>query len=386
MNQVYKSLKWRVQDTLQRGKPTSTPLPVESNSILSLNDEMGRLEASVTERIVSLKAAVEKSEARRADEARGAEQLAGSLKQRITELEEKLAAAETSAQSRELALRKTEESLTGKINDLQNDLTKTEQELAARNKAIDNLEFNRNTQAQQIRDLEAAMAQARQETAGHLARAEHLAEASRLRIVALESRLGETEELVRRRDSMIQELEEQLAGKIRAFDSLGKEKQELLVGRDAVITDLRSQLQALTAGLGEISSIFRKAEVLAGITAKNDGTAKANEPANGELENQAVVDADETRDARILPDMATEIAAPELLQFISGEFAEVAGLIRPLATIFVRERAAALGESMEQFPRARLSELLESLAEEIPDEPRQIQFRERVAQNRRLAS
>jgi len=86
----------------------------------------------------------------------------------------------------------------------------------------------------------------------------------------------------------------------------------------------------------------------------------------------------------IVPDAAREILSPDIFGRITGEFAEVTGVMSPLALLIVRQHVAALGESMEKFPKTRLPELLERLVTEISDEKRQVDFRARVAQNAQI--
>jgi hypothetical protein len=47
----------------------------------------------------------------------------------------------------------------------------------------------------------------------------------------------------------------------------------------------------------------------------------------------------------------------------------------------VRDHVTALGESMDKFPKTRLTELLKDLSEEIGDEKLRAGFRERVVAN-----
>jgi hypothetical protein len=58
----------------------------------------------------------------------------------------------------------------------------------------------------------------------------------------------------------------------------------------------------------------------------------------------------------------------------------------PLSLLIVRQHVAALGESMEKFPKTRLPELLERLVTEISDKKRQVEFRARVAQNAQIGA
>jgi hypothetical protein len=63
---------------------------------------------------------------------------------------------------------------------------------------------------------------------------------------------------------------------------------------------------------------------------------------------------------------------PELFDLVSQELAKIVG---PQAEMILRDRVAALGQTMESFPKSRLHELLESLSKEIKSEPLRIGFR-----------
>ena len=125
MSDVYKSLKVKMQDTLQRGKTNSRELDrAENTNALSSNDEMERLERLVTDSIGKLKAAVKAGEAMVVEEARQAEQLAGSLKSQIAELKAKLKETEQSIERKDFSRQKMEETLTAKSKDLENNIKK----------------------------------------------------------------------------------------------------------------------------------------------------------------------------------------------------------------------------------------------------------------------
>ena len=80
------------------------------------------------------------------------------------------------------------------------------------------------------------------------------------------------------------------------------------------------------------------------------------------------------------------MVSPEIFQRIINELVQVTNVMAPLASLLVHQRAKALGESVEKFPRTRLPELLEALAKEISDddEDRQIDFRQRLAQSAQI--
>jgi DNA repair exonuclease SbcCD ATPase subunit len=386
MSEVYRSLKLRVQDTLQRGKANSTPLPPvesptgESPTALGLNHEIEGLESLVADSIGKLKAAVKAREAMVAEEIRQAEQLAVSLKADVAKLGAKLKETEETVERKNVSRQKLEESLTAKIKDLQNDIKKKDETLVARDNELNDYKSKIDTNVKRIGELELGNRKTKEEAVSHAKRAEDLAASSQARISALESRLKEIEELAHQKESTIKELEQKLAAKEQAFESMVKDKQELVTRRDAEINDLKSQLKRLTKAIGEVSSFFRQAEALTGFEAQDASTAAEKQTA-AVAEEKPAAEAKVATVPPIPPDAPGEMVAPEIFQRITNELAEVTDVIGPLASLIVRRQVKALGESIEKFPRRRLPELLESLAKEISDEKQQIDFRERLAQN-----
>jgi DNA repair exonuclease SbcCD ATPase subunit len=382
MNEVYKSLKLRVQDTLQRGKANSTPLPpVESPNALGLNHEIEGLESLVADSIGKLRAAVTAREAMVAEEIRQAEQLAVSLKGDVAKLGAKLKETEETVERKDVSRQKLEESLTAQIKDLQNDIKKKDEALVARDNEINDYMAKIDNNVKQTGELELDNRKTKEEAASHAKRADDLAVSSQAKISALESHLEEMEELARQKESTIKELEQKLAAKGQAFESLMKDKQELVTRRDAEINDLKSQLKRLTKAIGEMSSFFRQAEALTSFEGQDVSTAAENEPVEVAEEKPAAAQSNVAKVTPIVPDAPGEMVSPEIFQRITNELADVTDVIGPLASLIVRRQVKALGESIEKFPRRRLPELLESLAKEITDEKQQIDFRERLAQN-----
>lgn len=438
MNGVYKSLKVKMQDTFQMGKPSPAPeLPSKSISEASLNDEMENLETIVTEGFTKLKAAIKQGEATLAGEALQAEQVIGTLTANVAALEAKLKEAEEAVRQNDSSRQQIEETLKAKIHDLQNELKAKEQQIAVQAKDIDDLRFNFDAKVKQVSELEAASARAKEEAVSYAARADDLAGASRSKIEKLEAQLKEKEELARQKDPRLKELEQRLAAKIQDFDSLAKSKQELLAGRDAVISDLKSQLKLLTKGIGEMSSFFKQAQAFAVVDRQDASPSFPHAAVNSREEkplrqpdNAKVAPLEEEKSDAAPPRPAAvpfsqekradvlqlqgatiaasngvnsapaekPVAAPqsngqssgpirnaepeilpqEVLERMSGELAEVAGLMSPLASLIVREHVEGLGESLDSFPKNRVPELIESLSRELLDENREDDFRKRL--------
>jgi chromosome segregation ATPase len=329
-----------------------------------------------------LKAAVKEGEAVVAEETQRAEQLIASLRVNIAALEAKLRETEDTVRREESARQKIEETLTAKIHDLQNDTKKKEQVLESRGNEVNDLKSKIDGQVKQVAELEMAVQKAKVEAASQAEHAEHLTESFKAQIAALEAQLGGTEEVVRKQESAIRGLEQNLTDKIQDFESQARNKEELLSGRDAEISDLKSQLKLLTKGIEEMSSFFKQAEALATVEGQGVSTAVLNKPLKRGEEKPATFQSKGPKvTPPIVPDAAREIVSPELFQRITDELTEVMNVIRPVASIIVRDHVVALGESMKTFPKTRLPELLESFSKEILDENLKIDFRERFAQS-----
>jgi chromosome segregation ATPase len=374
MSRVYNSLRV-VADTIQRGKANFVPL-VRVKGALSLNDEMEELERILADRLGRLKAAVKEGEAVVADETQHATQLIASLRVNNAALEAKLRETEDTVRE-ESARQKMEESLTAKIHDLQNDVKKKEEALESRGNEVNDLKSKIDGQMKQVAELELAVQKVKVEAASQAERAEHLSESFKAKISALEARLRDTEEIVRKQESTIKG-EKNLTDKVQDFESRVRNKEELLAGRDAEISDLKSQLKLLTKGIEQMSSFFKQAEALATVERQGVSTAVLNEPLNRGEEKPATFQSKGSNVTPTVLDAAQEIVSPELFQRITDELTEAMNVIGPLSSIIVREHVASLGESMKTFPKTRFPELLESLSKEILDEKQKIDFRERA--------
>jgi hypothetical protein len=57
-----------------------------------------------------------------------------------------------------------------------------------------------------------------------------------------------------------------------------------------------------------------------------------------------------------------------------AEFSEFSNVMRSMASLIVRDHVRAFGESMEEFPQTRLTELVESLSKTISDDKLKADF------------
>jgi len=179
------------------------------------------------------------------------------------------------------------------------------------------------------------------------------------RIAALEAKLKETDEIVRAKDAAIKSLEQNNSATIHELENQLKNKEKLLTNRSREVLDLKSQLELLRNGIKEMSSFFKQSQVL-GVIEGQDNSAGSRK---GESKTAGA--------------QAQENVSPEFFKQLALELTQTIG---PMAPLIVRDHVKGLGETMEQFPKARVKELLETVSTEILDEKVKTGFRERIAQ------
>ena len=204
----------------------------------------------------------------------------------------------------------------------------------------------------QVAEFEIAIQQQKAEAAAEANRAEELIESFNARVAALGSQVTETMEIVQGKEDTITALEQKLAAEIQQFEEQLKDKKSLLADQDAEINYLRSKVEVLTGKIQKLSSFLKQAEALASIevqTTSNEHTS-----------------------------VAQQTIRPELFVLITQQLAKIVG---SKAEMILRDRVAALGESIDKFPHSRLYDLLESISKEIKNEPLRISFRKWFVKN-----
>jgi hypothetical protein len=425
MNGVYKSLKGKVQDTLHVGKAGSDTAAVDdADGATNLSRGIEELEQVLCGGLGKLREAVRRTEAKRAEEEVRAQRVIGELKANIATLEAKLRDTEQTIRKKDSSRQQIEETLKARVQELLDELKKKEEPAAARAKEINDLRAKLEAERKRSSELEAGCEKARAEAAANAKRADEAVVASRARIETVEAQLRERDEVTRRKEALIRDLEQRLTAKSEEFEKLVKQQQTVLAGRDAIISDLKSQLRLLTKGIGEMSSFFKQAQAFtvieraengagskpagsaerrpsaaplaeAAVAAERNGAplkteATAREPVARQVSAAHPVKAAEESKAapkrapRSTPLTDDEVLSPDVIERISEELAEAAGVMAPLAILIVREHVEALGETTERFPKASVPDLLDSVSRELLDEKRQVVFRKRLAQNVRI--
>jgi len=192
------------------------------------------------------------------------------------------------------------------------------------------------------------------------------------RIAALEAKLKETDEIVRAKDAAIKSLEQNNSAKIGGLENQLKNKEKLLTNRSREVIDLKAQLELLRNGIKEMSSFFKQSEVL-GVIEGQDNSAVSRKGESKTAGAQAKGNAM----APPAPDAAQENVSAKFFEQLTLELTQTIG---PMAPLIVRDHVKSLGETMEQFPKARVKELLETVSSEILDDKVKTGFRERIAQ------
>jgi chromosome segregation ATPase len=371
MANVYESLK----GTLQRSKANSVAVArVKGSNASSLDNEMQQLEKIVVERLGKLRTALKEGEAVVVTETQHTEQVIESLRTEIAAQQAQLNAA----RDKELAIQKMEQTLNAKIQDLQNEVKKKEEALESRGKEISDFKSKIDALGKQITQSETAIQQAKAETANEAKRAQQLVESSNGKIATLEAQVKDKEATIRTKESTLKSLEQRLTAKVQALESLVKNKDTLLTDQDKQIKDLSSQLATLTNGIRGMSSFFKQAEVLT-----QELKREKEKPANSQTKSAEVAsnssDA-QPKSAEVASstwDAAREAVPAAFFDSVTRELAEING---PLAPMIVRDHVKALGESIEKFPKKRVSELVKVLSEEITDEKVKNSFRKRITE------
>jgi chromosome segregation ATPase len=368
MSKMYESFKGVVQDKLQRGKNNLIPMAqIKHAQASSLNDEIDELEKLVVQKLSVLKTAVNHGEQTVDKETHDAEEVIQTLRENVAKLSGDLKETEDLARKKESDSQSMKNSLSETIHGLQNDLKKKEEALEIRAKETNDLRFEVESQRKRLVELESAIEQAKTEAVKGLERTEQLTESSKAQIAALESQLRRTEEIVREKDSIVRRLEHELSVKMGEFDSQVTNKEKLLATRDAEIEELKSQLQVLTRGVKDMSSFFRNAEALANVGTQQSTIPPIDQPETEEKKPVSIKDPNLTSSAS----SAEETVSPEVFNRMTDRLTLIIG---PLAPMIIRDHVAALGESMEQFPKSRVAELLELLSKEIANEKMRIAF------------
>ncbi|HXV79701.1 MAG TPA: hypothetical protein VEG60_07465 [Candidatus Binatia bacterium] len=414
MGKVYQSVRGVVQGTLQRRRPDPIVSAQAKGNNGGFNDTIEELEKIFVEGIGRLRAAASDDQAVVANQAQQAEQIIEGLRANIAMLGAELREMEEALHRKDAVSQKMEQTLSAEIRDLQSVLKEKAETLETRDSEINDLKSNRDVLTEQVTSLELAVQEAKGEAAGQAQQAEQVIAGLKANITGLEAKLREAEKTIHGKDGVSREREEALSAEIRDLQSVLKEKEQALESRNSEINELKSKRYLLVEQLtrlelaiqhvkGEATSQAQQAEeVMEGLKAKiatledkltqteqivseTDLTSKGLGQdrdrrvidLNAELEPQTngMKEPAEVRSIKAEP--TRETVPPDAFDRMIAGFSERTNVIGSIAALIVRDHVKALGESMKEFPRARLTELLDSLSGQIPDDELRAEFRQR---------
>ena len=196
-----------------------------------------------------------------------------------------------------------------------------------------------------------------------------------VKVADLEAKLRETEEIVRKKGTTIRTLEQNSAARIQDLESQVKTKDNLLVGRATEVSDLKTQLEVLKNGIKEMSSFFNQSEILATVKGQDNDPVICKGESKTRQDKPAATRFTGSTATSEVTDAAVEAVPPIFFDHVTRELSEFFG---PMASVIIHDHVASLGESTGKFPKARVPELLEIISREIPYESVKNSFRERL--------
>jgi uncharacterized protein (DUF3084 family) len=327
--------------------------------------------------VSELESAGEKAQQEAASQAKRAEDLVTASRIKIAALESQLNAKEELARQKESTIKELEQKVSAKIQDLET-LAKNKQELlAGRDAVIGDLRSQLKLLTKGIGEMSSFFKQAQAFT---------VVERQDVRPAFSNAPLNRREE---------KPLPQSNAAKVTPI--VQEERPVTLESNGAKAPPFRQE-EKPAAVRSDATNSMPIVQEEKPVTAQSNITPTAQEEKPPEIRSNGTQGAPVVQESKPVavqsnatnvmptnPDVAPEIISPDVFERMSDELAEVVGVMNPLATLIVREHVEGLGESIEKFPKTRLQELFDSLARELLDEKRQVDFRKRLAQNAGIA-
>ena len=319
-----------------------------------VNDLRSKTEV-LTKQVSHLTLVVDQAKGALASEVHRAEQVIEGLKVKITALEAKLREAQENVQKNDLASQKIEESLRAENRDLQSVVKQKEDALESRDFEINDLKSKTEVLTKQVLHLESAVEQAKGAAASEVYRAEQVIEGLKAEIAMFHDRVRQKEQIVGLAGSVIKDVDRK---------------------QDKPVVELNAGLET-SNGIKELHPFLGRAETGPGFQAKDFGTAVSGEQVKTGEEKAAASGFQPAAVTPIVTDAVPETVSGDVFDRMIAEFSERTNVIKSIASLIMRHHVRALGQSMEEFPRTRLPDLLKSLSEEISDDKMKASFLQR---------
>jgi chromosome segregation ATPase len=316
----------------------------------------------MTVQVSHLGSAIEHAKADAATEAQRAEQVSDGLKTNITALEARLRETEDTIRQKDVASQKLEENLNVEIRDLQNVVKKKEEALEGREAEVTDLNSKLDLMVDQATHLQLANEHAKEAASSKTQQAEQVIEGLKMKIATLQAQLSQTEQIV--------------GGLVESSRFLSAEStiKELEQDRNSRRVDQNTESKPHTNGVKHI-----RAETSIDTQAQANGTVVEREQLKTEEEKSTAFEVQAAGVMPIITEAARKTVSPYAFDRMIAEFSELSNVMRSIASLIVRDHVRAFGESMEEFPQERLTELVESLSKTISDDELKDDFRRRFA-------
>ena len=230
-------------------------------------------------------------------------------------------------------------------------MKKKEEALETRDSEINDLKSKIDVLTEQVAHLELVIQQAKVEAASEVQDAEQVIKSLKVEIATLHDQLRQSEQIVVGKESSIKGLDQ---------------------NRNNQAIHLNADLEPPVNGMKD-----SKAEALLGIQAQAIDTVVAGEKLKPGEEKPTDFHFQAAGGTSILTEAARDTVSQEAFDRMIAHFSELANVIESIASLIVRDHVRVLGESIEQFPQARLTELLEALSKEISDDKLKTDFCQR---------
>jgi predicted RNase H-like nuclease (RuvC/YqgF family) len=314
----------------------------------------------MTVQVSRLESAIEHAKADAASEAQRAEQVNDGLKTNIAALEARLRETEETIHQKDVASQKLEENLSVEIRDLQSVVKKKEEALESRESEVTDLKSKLDVMVDQVTHLQLANDHAKEAASSKAQHVEQAIEGLKMKIATLQAQLSQTEQIV---GGLVGNSRFLVAGS--AIKELGQE-------RISQAADLKTELEPLRNGMKH-----SEAQALIDTQAQAIGTLVEREQSKTGEEKSTAFQVQAEGVTPIVTEAAPQTVSKYAFDRMIAEFSELSNVMGSIASLIIRDHVRALGESMEEFPQARLTELLESLGKGISDDKLKADFRER---------
>jgi hypothetical protein len=230
-----------------------------------------------------------------------------------------------------------------------------EEALESRDFEINDLKSKTEVLTKQVLHLESAVEQAKGAAASEVYRAEQVIEGLKAEIAMFHDRVRQKEQIVGPAGSVIKDVDRK---------------------QDKSVVELNAELET-SNGMKELHPFSGRAETGPGFQANHFGTAVSGKQVKTGEEKAAASGFQPAAVTPIVTDAVPETVSGDVFDRMIAEFSERTNVIKSIASLIMRHHVRALGQSMEEFPRTRLPDLLKSLSEEISDDKMKASFLQR---------